>query len=72
MPERIDSATEPTAPIAATPNTSADKKIRNFDKLPFISRRARRHANDQLWSDCVMAVRVMRAPHHSQACHLRW
>ena len=50
MPERIDSATEPTAPMAATPKTSAERKIRNLDKLPFISRRARRQARDQLIS----------------------
>jgi len=48
MPVRMDSATEPTAPIAATPSTRADRNMRNFERLPFISRRASRHAKDQL------------------------
>ena len=71
MPVRIDSATEPTAPIAATPRTSADKKMRNFDKLPFISRRARRHANDQLWSESVTGTALMRLPYLRPICHLQ-
>ncbi len=48
IPLRIDSATDPTVPIAATPSNNAAKNTRNRPMLPRISRRANCHANAQL------------------------
>ena len=47
IPSRIDSATDPTVPIAATPTSKAPRKTRNFLRLPRISRCANCQANCQ-------------------------
>ena len=65
MPLRIDSATDPTVPMAATPNSKAPKNTRKRPMLPRISRRANCQAKAQLdrlgrgavvCVDCVMMM----------------